>query len=67
MREAVLYSRPRRSKGLRDYPQDSFLHDLTDEAERDIRECLAADAACVQVGYSRLKAETEITACFTGR
>jgi 5-methyltetrahydropteroyltriglutamate--homocysteine methyltransferase len=40
------------SSGLPDYPQDSFLRDLKDEAERDIRECLQARAACVQIDFT---------------
>ena len=40
------------SNGLRDYPQDIFIRDLKDEAERDIRECLQAGAACVQIDFT---------------
>jgi methionine synthase II (cobalamin-independent) len=38
--------------GLPGYPQEAFLTDLLKEAERDIRECLAAGAACVQVDFT---------------
>lgn len=38
--------------GLNDYPRDMFIDDLMREAERDIRECLDAGAACVQVDFT---------------
>lgn len=38
--------------GLPGYPQEAFLDDLLKEAERDIRECLDAGAACVQVDFT---------------
>ena len=38
--------------GLPDYSQEAFLDDLLKEAERDIRECLDAGAACVQVDFT---------------
>jgi 5-methyltetrahydropteroyltriglutamate--homocysteine methyltransferase len=38
--------------GLPGYPQEAFLDDLLKEAERDIRECLKAGAACVQVDFT---------------
>lgn len=41
--------------GLPDYPRDQFLDDLLDEAERDIRECLGAGAACVQVDFTEAR------------
>ena len=34
------------------YSQEAFLDDLLKEAERDIRECLEAGAACVQVDFT---------------
>jgi 5-methyltetrahydropteroyltriglutamate--homocysteine methyltransferase len=40
------------SKGLSDYPQETFIRDLMDEAESDIRECLEAGAACVQIDFT---------------
>ena len=45
---SVLYP----SNGLPDYPREAFIRDLTDEAERDIRECLQAGAACVQIDFT---------------
>ena len=38
--------------GLPGYSQGAFLDDLLKEAERDIRECLDAGAACVQVDFT---------------
>jgi 5-methyltetrahydropteroyltriglutamate--homocysteine methyltransferase len=38
--------------GLPEYPQEAFLDDLMKEAERDIRECLDAGAACVRVDFT---------------
>ena len=38
--------------GLPGYSQEAFLDDLLKEAERDIRECLDAGAACVQVDFT---------------
>jgi 5-methyltetrahydropteroyltriglutamate--homocysteine methyltransferase len=38
--------------GIDNYSQDAFLADLTNEAERDIRRCLDADAACVQIDFT---------------
>lgn len=40
------------SDGIRDYPQEAFIRDLKDEAERDIRECLQSGAACVQIDFT---------------
>ena len=40
------------SDGIREYPQEVFIRDLRDEAERDIRECLQAGAACVQIDFT---------------
>ena len=34
------------------YSRDSFMEDLVGEAERDIRECLSAGAACVQIDFT---------------
>ena len=34
------------------YSRDSFIEDLVSEAERDIRECLSAGAACVQIDFT---------------
>jgi 5-methyltetrahydropteroyltriglutamate--homocysteine methyltransferase len=34
------------------YPREAFLEDLIAEAERDIRECLEAGAACVQIDFT---------------
>jgi len=38
--------------GLPDYSREAFLKDLLKEAERDIRECLEAGAACVQIDFT---------------
>lgn len=38
--------------GIAGYPRDAFLEDLVAEAERDIRDCLQAGAACVQVDFT---------------
>jgi 5-methyltetrahydropteroyltriglutamate--homocysteine methyltransferase len=38
--------------GLSDYPRDAFLSDLVGDAEQDIRECLDAGAACVQIDFT---------------
>lgn len=38
--------------GIDGYSQGKFLEDLTCEAERDIRECLEAGAACVQIDFT---------------
>jgi 5-methyltetrahydropteroyltriglutamate--homocysteine methyltransferase len=38
--------------GIEDYPQETFLRDLADEAERDIRQCLDAGAASVQLDFT---------------
>jgi 5-methyltetrahydropteroyltriglutamate--homocysteine methyltransferase len=37
---------------LTGYPREAFLKDLVDEAERDIRECIEANAACVQIDFT---------------
>jgi 5-methyltetrahydropteroyltriglutamate--homocysteine methyltransferase len=38
--------------GLNGYPRETFLEDLVRDAERDIRECLEANAACVQIDFT---------------
>jgi 5-methyltetrahydropteroyltriglutamate--homocysteine methyltransferase len=38
--------------GLTGYTREAFLGDLIKEAERDIRECLEAGAACVQIDFT---------------
>jgi 5-methyltetrahydropteroyltriglutamate--homocysteine methyltransferase len=38
--------------GLSDYPREVFLSDLVREAQQDIRECLDAGAACVQIDFT---------------
>jgi len=38
--------------GLAKYPRETFLDDLTNEAERDIRECIGEGAYCVQVDFT---------------
>jgi 5-methyltetrahydropteroyltriglutamate--homocysteine methyltransferase len=38
--------------GLNGYPREAFLDDLVQDAERDIRECLEANAACVQIDFT---------------
>jgi 5-methyltetrahydropteroyltriglutamate--homocysteine methyltransferase len=38
--------------GLNGYPRQAFLEDLVQAATRDIRECLEADAACVQIDFT---------------
>ncbi|MBV9623690.1 MAG: cobalamin-independent methionine synthase II family protein [Acidobacteria bacterium] len=43
------------SDSLPDYSQEEFLRDLKDEAERDIRECLQARAACVQIDFTEAR------------
>ncbi len=40
------------SDGLPGYPHETFLADLTDEAEKDIRQCLDAGAASVQLDFT---------------
>jgi 5-methyltetrahydropteroyltriglutamate--homocysteine methyltransferase len=43
------------STGLRDYSKKKFLEDLLNEAERDIRECLDAGAANVQIDFTEAR------------
>jgi 5-methyltetrahydropteroyltriglutamate--homocysteine methyltransferase len=38
--------------GIDGYSREMFLEDLVGEAERDIRECLEAGAACVQIDFT---------------
>jgi 5-methyltetrahydropteroyltriglutamate--homocysteine methyltransferase len=38
--------------GLNGYPREAFLEDLVQDAEKDIRECLEAKAACVQIDFT---------------
>src|SRR6185437_67888 len=38
--------------GIPGYPKEQFLRDLIDEAEKDIRACLEAGAAVVQVDFT---------------
>jgi 5-methyltetrahydropteroyltriglutamate--homocysteine methyltransferase len=38
--------------GLNGYPHEQFLEDLIQDAERDIRQCLEARAACVQIDFT---------------
>jgi 5-methyltetrahydropteroyltriglutamate--homocysteine methyltransferase len=38
--------------GLRNYPREAFIEDLVEEAKRDIRQCLEAGAACVQIDFT---------------
>jgi 5-methyltetrahydropteroyltriglutamate--homocysteine methyltransferase len=38
--------------GVDGYSRETFLEDLIDEAERDIRDCLEAGAACVQIDFT---------------
>jgi 5-methyltetrahydropteroyltriglutamate--homocysteine methyltransferase len=38
--------------GIDGYSRETFMDDLVDEAERDIRECLSAGASCVQIDFT---------------
>jgi 5-methyltetrahydropteroyltriglutamate--homocysteine methyltransferase len=38
--------------GVAGYSREAFLEDLIEEAERDIRECLEAGGACVQIDFT---------------
>lgn len=40
------------AEGLADYEERTFLDDLVDQAERDIRGCLDAGAHCVQIDFT---------------
>lgn len=39
-------------KGISEYSRDDFIRDLVDEARRDVRECLDAGAASVQIDFT---------------
>ena len=39
-------------EGLSNYSRKTFIEDLTNEAERDIRDCLNAGAFCVQIDFT---------------
>jgi 5-methyltetrahydropteroyltriglutamate--homocysteine methyltransferase len=39
-------------EGIADYSREIFIEDLIEEARRDIRECLEAGAACVQIDFT---------------
>jgi 5-methyltetrahydropteroyltriglutamate--homocysteine methyltransferase len=41
--------------GVEGYSREQFLADLVDEAETDIRRCLAAEAECVQVDFTEAR------------
>jgi 5-methyltetrahydropteroyltriglutamate--homocysteine methyltransferase len=41
--------------GLLSYSREAFLGDLLREAQRDIRECLEAKAACVQIDFTEAR------------
>lgn len=41
--------------GLPGYSREVFLHDLIEEARRDIRDCLEEGAACVQVDFTEAR------------
>jgi 5-methyltetrahydropteroyltriglutamate--homocysteine methyltransferase len=43
------------SNSIHGYTKDEFIRDLKDEAERDIRECLQAGAACVQIDFTEAR------------
>jgi len=43
------------AEGVAEYPRERFLGDLVNEAERDIRECLDAGAACVQIDFTEAR------------
>jgi 5-methyltetrahydropteroyltriglutamate--homocysteine methyltransferase len=55
--------------GLSDYPREQFLDDLTDGAEADIRECLEAGAANVQIDFTegRLAAKLDPSLTLLGQ
>jgi 5-methyltetrahydropteroyltriglutamate--homocysteine methyltransferase len=39
-------------EGIPGYPREAFIRDLLNEAEQDIRECLQADASCVEIDFT---------------
>jgi 5-methyltetrahydropteroyltriglutamate--homocysteine methyltransferase len=41
--------------GVPGYPRESFMLDLLEDAELDIRECLQAGAACVQIDFTEAR------------
>src|SRR6202041_2391180 len=41
--------------GLSEYPHAAFLEDLAHDAVRDIRECLEANASCVQIDFTEAR------------
>ena len=41
--------------GLAGYSREAFLHDLIESAARDIRQCLDANAACVQIDFTEAR------------
>jgi len=43
------------TEGIAGYPRERFVNDLLNEAERDIRECLGAGAASVQVDFTEAR------------
>jgi 5-methyltetrahydropteroyltriglutamate--homocysteine methyltransferase len=40
------------AEGIGGYPREEFVHDLVNEAEADIRDCLAAGACTVQIDFT---------------
>jgi 5-methyltetrahydropteroyltriglutamate--homocysteine methyltransferase len=49
--------------GIPGYPQQQFLEDLTNEAERDIRECLNGGACCVQIDFTEGRLALKLDPC----
>jgi 5-methyltetrahydropteroyltriglutamate--homocysteine methyltransferase len=43
------------AEGIDGYPREDFVSDLVDEAEADIRRCLAAGAHCVQIDFTEAR------------
>jgi 5-methyltetrahydropteroyltriglutamate--homocysteine methyltransferase len=41
--------------GLSGYSREAFIKDLVNESDRDIRECLEADAICVQIDFTEAR------------
>jgi 5-methyltetrahydropteroyltriglutamate--homocysteine methyltransferase len=48
--------------GLAGYSREAFLEDLIQEAVRDIRECLNANAACVQIDFTEARLSLKLDA-----
>ncbi|HXJ90610.1 MAG TPA: cobalamin-independent methionine synthase II family protein [Candidatus Binatia bacterium] len=46
--------------GLEGYSREAFLSDLVQQAVEDIRECLAANAACVQIDFTEARLSLKI-------